>query len=73
MVFSSSPLSLDGLCFWSRIKDRLNQETVIARIGHVYKSYDERYYYWLELEFLKNKLHIAFIVCVIRTHAIPTP
>lgn len=31
------------------IKDRLNEDTVIDRIGHVYKSYDERYYYWCDI------------------------
>ena len=36
------------IVYLARIKDRLNQDTVIARIGHVYKSYDERYYYWFE-------------------------
>ena len=36
------------IVYLARIKERLNEETVIARIGHVYKSYDERYYYWFE-------------------------
>ena len=36
------------IVYLAHIKDRLNEETVVARIGHVYKSYDERYYYWLD-------------------------
>ena len=36
------------IVYLARIKDRLSEVTVIARIGHVYKSYDERYYYWFD-------------------------
>ena len=40
------PLFLSGFLFHLRL--RLADETVHARIGHVYKSYTDQYFYWYD-------------------------